>query len=602
MKRLVRALGLCTVEQNLFEADDVIGTLVRHAKRAGIFSVIVSIDKDFRQLLDRDFVSILKPGSNSRPFEYVTEDTFRADYSDLHPSRYVDVLSLIGDTADSIKGVPGIGPRTAPKLIKHFGSLEALLDAARSLEEQDKLEDNETAKSKKAGAKKSKEEGKSTMRKLLPKRHVASLTFYEQRTLMMKNMVTIRDSVNLPSFSWKDFHRRPVQGAEIKEISRFLEFTSSRLLSRMLHSADDVPKQFLNCPEFEKCNPKEEDGSVVQSGTEQLHSEPDFNGKRNRSTEERNSSLSNNSQLLPSVKYEVLTDDHAVERALNEISTTSGLSVVVANAESEEAMLTGIAFSAKPGCSYFIDCSGREQLPDAVVRFLSNPAIEKVGWFMKESAKALLSSHNIFLQGRLFDVRIAADLVHAGQRLTDASLASIYLWEDALKRWLSDGKTKQLSCPETPEDALALSDLGLQTAQKLKEGLRKDKLDRVAEQVEFPLIPVLAEMEINGVPCRADELSLFETHVKSRLCSVEESLRLAVPTNDDPEGRFRPTSRDDVARLLFETWELPIKVKPSASGKYPANKKVLSMVANDHRIASEKREFAKLNARAPRSV
>lgn len=101
-------------------------------------------------------------------------------------------------------------------------------------------------------------------------------------------------------------------------------------------------------------------------------------------------------------------------------------------------------------------------------------------------------------------------------------------------------------------------------------------------------------MEIVGVPCKEMDLVVFENDVKERLISVETELRQMISPDDDPEGMFRPTSRDDVARLLFETWKLPVKVKKSASGKYPANKKVLSLVAEDQRLPNETREFAKL--------
>lgn len=608
VKRIVRALGLCSIERHLFEADDVIGTLVHRAKKAGIPSVIVSVDKDFRQLLDAHIVRILRPGRGSGPFEYVTEDTFRAEFSDLHPSRYVDILALIGDKADSIKGVPGIGPRTAPKLIKKYGSLEALLAAAHVLDAQETATPTTTNNKKRKkrgsvlqGAAESSQESQLTLgndtadTQVLTSRHATNLIRNEQRALLMKSIISIRDTVSLPNYSWQDLRRATVDAGDIQEIATVLEFSSPRMLSRMLRSADDVPRDALRDvggttnARDSNCDPSEvssERRRVFEKELVEISSVAHQNGPKGQ--------VASENQTLDTAKYRILTNHDEIDEALAAITTAIGISTVVATKDCGGSAVLGIALCPAPGSALYIDCGDRSELPERLVSVLTNPVIEKRGWFMKESAKALLSDYHVFMNGTLFDVRIAADLLHPSQRLTDTRLASMYLWDNALEQWLSSGRLRRLSPPSLTHDALALSDLGLQVALRLRERLRADGLDGVAQQVEFPLIPVLAEMELVGVPCKAGELSAFEALVQDRLAKVEKKLRAAIPNEDDPERAFRPTSRDDVAKLLFDKWDLQLPVKPTATGKHPANKKVLSIIANDKSLSPQKREFAAL--------
>ena len=583
MKRLTRALGLSVLEQPVFEADDVIGTFVNRAKRCGIRTVIVSVDKDFLQLLDSDLVTILKPGTNSKPFEYVTEATFREEFGDLHPSQYVDVLTLIGDSSDSIKGVPGIGPQTAPKLIKLFDTLEQLLAAARA------VESNDASPPKKRDKGWWRPEFKTPpddlqeykrMRKTLTASRADSLRYYEQRTLLMKSMVAIRDNVNLEEFAWEKFFRHEVNREEIESICSRLEFSSTRLRSRLIRSADDVPEKFLK-------HYVEDEDSIVSS----INTQPSSSSTRIEPHQPEDKLPRDSSQI--GANPIVISDDETIASVLANASNCIGCSCVFKPSVDGVPTVKGIAISTNSDSTFFVDLTDRKELPHSLTEILRDGSIEKVGWHMKQTIKAVFATFNVFIRGRIFDVRIAADLLHGGQFTSDEALTDDYLWEGALKSSLSTGELKRLSIPVCVRDAAVLSEIGLRVGLQLKNDLRQRGLDRIAEHVEFPLIPVLAEMELCGVPLNATDLQAFADEVKKQLVSIENELKKIVLPLEDGKV-FRPSSTADVGKVLYEVWNLPLKSKRTPKGNYPTNKSALSIIANDGNITAQQREFAKL--------
>lgn len=565
IRKLIQALGLSILEHPLFEADDVIGTFVRRAKAENIRTVIVSIDKDFLQLLESDLVTILKPGSSSKSFEYVTEESFREKFLDLHPSKYIDILTLIGDNADSIKGVPGIGPTTAPKLIRQFGSVEKLLDAAKHWDSvvPANMQPDELKEYKQ-------------MRKILTPSRAKNLRLYEQRTLLMKSMVTIRDNVNLPNDHWNNFLRRKVRCSEVDLICDRLEFNSRPLRSRMYRSADTVPENFLiDATTEDFLGGEEEFDSVPLINAEELATD---------------ASLISNRSPVP-LEYEVIDDEEDIARVLKDVTKNVGYSGLFSGELDGVPVLDAIAVSIEPGLLIFIDCSNRHALPPSVIKVLTDESIEKVGWNMKDNMKALLARYNVYMKGRLFDVRIAADLIHGGQYSTDSSLIKKYLGSEAVLRMNAD-HLKRISVPSSKTDCLTISEFGFRLAKDLRDDMKAKEIENIADHVEFPLIPVLAEMEMHGVPLNRKDLKSFENEVKKRLEVIENELSLLIPS--EFVGTFRPTSTEDVSKVLYEIWKLKPPAKATPSGKLPTNKGVLTSFSNNENLMINQREFVSL--------
>ena len=192
IKEVVRAMDIPVVEVDGVEADDVIGTLARDAAEDGANVVIVSPDKDFQQLLTEQ-VSIFRPAHRGEAFDLKTADTFREKYG-VEPFQFIDMLALMGDTADNVPGVPGIGEKTAAKLIAEYGSVETLLDHAPDVK------------------------GKRAREGLLAHADDARLS---------KELVTIKTDVEI-KLNWHDFHRANPDGARLTALFDRLEFNTLR--------------------------------------------------------------------------------------------------------------------------------------------------------------------------------------------------------------------------------------------------------------------------------------------------------------------------------------------------------------------------------------
>jgi DNA polymerase I len=626
VKEVVRALGLAVIEVDLFEADDVIGTLARRAQRAAVPTVIVSADKDFRQLLVKDWIRILRPMSKSRngsSYEYVSEETFRADFAGLDPKRYIDVLALIGDKADNVPGVPGIGEKTAPGLIANFGTLENLLDAVAHPDVV-----------------------------ILPgvsARHVRLLREHTEIARISKRLVTIEENVKMATFEWDDLRRKPVDRALVGDLIQRLDFSKSNILHRMLIVDEDVP-------EYTNCNNYEHPGQ--QQTQQQQQSQHLFQQQQQRKQQvphqrqkQQGQPLSDpmhapmpisisqvvsipheplpekSASPMPTIDYRTVATRREMDAAVSELYRTCegkavGIGVVPGNMR--QATLGGIALSAAPGVAIYFDTRALQRegstLPEILVGLLSDHEVDKRGWCLKEAGKILRDAISVDLCGRLFDVRIACELLHAGRNISDSAMALRYLENDSLSEYyLPQGRQKCIEVPRDAEAALKTADFAFRIADAVQQDLDICGMAHVADAIEFPLISVLAEMERVGVPFRVEELAVIQEHVESQLRSIEEAIRELVPlpaslpsviapspdsddstngsavnaNSDKPSRPFKTTSSDDVAKLLFVTWGIPIKAKTS-TGKASTDKRALMRIAENEGLPSKQRDFARL--------
>lgn len=586
VKRMCKVMGLAVLEVDLFEADDTIGTLVSRARQSGARSVIVSMDKDFRQLLDGDHVRILRPKTGGS-FEYVTEESFRNDYSDLHPRQYVDVLTLIGDASDGLKGVPGIGKQMAPRLIAAYHTVEALLASVRryfEIQEATEMESDQSSPPK-SRLKSSTLEGFP----FLTKRVASSLRDNEKHALLVKTLITIRTNVPLTVVSWESLQRKPVEADSVKELLDVLEFTNRNIATKILLSADDVVQLKTD----------DEPVTLMDRIESRSNATEDAAPVKERPVSEEQLQTDEIPELTVSewgigdVSYVTSPSNEQIDSYLEEVRTNIGVLPVLSKSGRDEQLI-GIALSTRHGSSMLIrlkeNCS---TLPERLVAMLSDKRIEKRGWFLKKLYKHLLQAFSVRLEGKLFENRIASELLHAGESITDARLSSMYLGKGALDPWIT-GRDHRISAFCTPEDSLSLCDIGFRLSEKLREAIDDADLSYVLDYVELPLIPVLGDMELTGVPINSDGLQEFESRVRTRIEGIEAELKEIVPPPKDPKKAFRPSSRDDVASLIFDTWQIDLKVKKTASGRFPVDKKVITLLSEDHRVEETHRRFAKL--------
>jgi DNA polymerase I len=457
IKEIVRAFDIPCLEVPGVEADDVIGTLARRAADEGVETVIVSPDKDFRQLLS-DCVFMFRPAYKGESFDLETDDTFRERYG-VEPRQFVDILALLGDTSDNVPGVPGIGEKTAPQLIQEYGSVENLLAHA--------------------------EEVKS-------KRVREGLLEHREAALLSKKLVTIETNVPL-DVDWHTLRRTPPDLDAIHRLFDDLEF-GGRLRSRVEAYAKGEqtrPRGFTTLPE--------DDPSLAF----------DF-GPYEPVT----------AMDTAAVDYQTALSKKDLPAAAARLDGVTRFSVDTETTSTDQmnASLVGVSLAEAEGRAVYLptpmpDGTQTAAVLDAIRAPLEDEAVTKIGHNLKYDL-VVLRRHGVGVRGPLFDTMVAHYLIapEATHKLDD--VASFYLnyRPQPIEELIGTGKN-QRSMRDVPIEevgpyACEDADVALRLVPILRAKLEEDGLLAIAEDIEFPLIPVLADMEMAGV--RVDEGVLKE--------------------------------------------------------------------------------------------
>ncbi|HLT47089.1 MAG TPA: DNA polymerase I, partial [Rubricoccaceae bacterium] len=521
IKELVRAFDIPVLEVPGVEADDVIGTLARRAAEEGVETVIVSPDKDFRQLLS-DCVSMFRPAYKGEAFDLETDETFRERYG-VEPRQFIDILALLGDSSDNVPGVPGIGEKTAPQLIQEYGSIENLLEHA--------------------------EEIKS-------KRVREGLLNHREAALLSKQLVTIDTDVPL-DVDWHTLRRTPPDLDAIERLFEELEF-GDRLRRRVEAYAKGErvrPKGFTTLPEGDPSlafdfGPYEPVTAMAEAGADYV-----------TALEE--------------------TDLPAAAARLDGVDLFA-LDTETTSVDQMHASLVGVSLAEAEHRAVYLptpmpDGTQTEAVLDAIRAPLEDEAVLKVGHNLKYDL-VVLRRHGLTVRGPLFDTMVAHYLIEpeASHRLDD--VASFYLnyrpqpITDLIGTGKNQRSMRDVPIEEVGPYACEDADVALRLMPLLKAKLAEDGLLAIAEEIEFPLIPVLAEMEMAGVKVDERILKEISTELEGELAALEaEIYRLAGRpfTIGSPkqigEVLFNPPPTDE-ERAAAARWVEEV-ADPAASGK-----------------------------------
>ncbi|GAB0496388.1 hypothetical protein MMPV_007700 [Pyropia vietnamensis] len=576
-KRLVHALGLPLVEVPGFEADDVVAALADLARSHGARTVIVSMDKDFQQLLDDGWVQLLRPNRSKRGggYTYIDAADFSADHAGLVPAQFVDVLALMGDKADGVKGVPGIGKVTAPRLIAEYGSVEALITAAESMVGAAAGASTGTPKKQSARAPK---------RALTP-RLANAIAATADRIRLNRRLVEIERNVALDGLEWPQLARARVNldavravllslgllhrfSARYKKLAdglaaaptpapagtsaaataaaepRPVEFAEVAYLSR--RSAEDVHGLTGQVDE-----PKET--SVAEAAAEQATANDAAHTERVAAVADPGGAagaVATPSAAVPSpapvlgdasLGYVEMSNDIELMPYLTlHVQKAIGLSLTYAPGppvDGRPGTLVGMAVSVGDGQSVYVplaeplSASGPASslAPGGVLAtLLADRSVGKVGWFLGDAHKAL-AALGVPLRGRLFDVRLGYGILHAGVGALDADILNETLGLDAdvagecLAGWPA-ASPGVLALPTAAAAAHAQADFGLRTGVALAGMLEAAGLSRVAADVEMPLLQPLADMEATGIAVDAAALTALRADVDDELAVIAASI------------------------------------------------------------------------------
>lgn len=528
IKDIIRAYRIPILEIPGFEADDVIGTLALKGQEAGLEVHMVTPDKDYAQLV-RPGIYMRRPGHGSAGMEKLGVDEICEKYEISSTSQVIDLLGLMGDTADNVPGCPGVGEKTAIKLVKQFGGIDELLAHTDQLK----------------GAQKKKVE-----------ENVEQIRF-------SKFLVTIKTDVPI-ELNLDELSRREANTEALRPIYEELEFRS--FLQKMDKATDPTPQADLFGPLFGS------DSGEITSGI--------------------NQSTHKTLKEVPH-KYILIENQEDAKHLCEKLLTfqTLSLDTETTSTDAIRARLVGLSFAVEGGEAWYVavprETGAAKEWLEIFRPVYESATILKVGQNLKYDL-TVLASYGIHLHAPLFDTMLAHYLVQPELRHNMDYLAEIYLnyMPIPIEQLIGPkGRGQKNMADLTPAEicdyACEDADVTLQLYPPLRDELEKNELTRVFNEIEMPLMPVLARMERNGVRLDTEALAETGNQFNQRL---EELEREIYELAGHP---FLLTSPRQVGEVLFDELKLNEKAKKTKSGQYSTGEEVLEAIRAKHPIVGK---------------
>ena len=528
IKDLLKAYRIPILQVDGYEADDVIGTLAEKAGSIGVETYMLTPDKDYGQLV-RDNVFIYRP-RHGGGYETMGPKEVCEKYSIPSPMAVIDLLALMGDSADNFPGCPGVGEKTAAKLIDEFGSIEQLL--ARSSEIKGKLREKV-------------EENIDDIK-------------------MSYFLATIKTDVPIEL----DMESLKLVEPNEDELGKLLlELEMKSFADRVLKKSQK-PQKVLN-QQLDLFAEFAVDGQAVYENTsfETLKTTP------------HNYQLVENQEDLKKLRDYFLTN-----RILSLDTETTSTSAI--NAE-----LVGLSFAVKEFEAFYVPVPvNREEALQIVNIFkpvYENPVILKIGQNLKYDLE-VLRNYGIELKGKMWDTMIAHYLIQPELHHNMDYMAEIYLNYQTIHideligpKGKNQKSMRSLLPSQVYEYAAEDADITLRLKNKLEPELKKAECEDLFYNIEMPLMPVLAEMEMNGVCLDTESLAETSKQFTNRMNEIETRIyELA-------GERFNIASPKQVGEILFDKLKIVEKAKKTKTGQYVTSEEVLQQLKNKHEIVAD---------------
>ncbi len=543
IKDIIRAYNIPILEIPGFEADDVIGTVAKRVASEEITVKMVTPDKDYAQLVDEGIL-MCRPGSGAKGMEVLGSKEVCEKYGITSPLQVIDLLALMGDAADNVPGCPGVGEKTAAKLIGEYGSVENLLKKADSIKGAigRKISDNAEA------------------------------------IKFSKFLVTIKTDVPM-DFRLEDFEKKSPNVEELMKIFEELEFRTlaARLFPDIAMASPTTSAPTKTAP---KAAQQLDLFSILEETAESTEADTTFTTQL--------STLAD----VPH-HYTLVDTPEAIDALCEKLCTQTcvAFDTETTSTQAITARLVGMSFAIAPGEAYYVPVSQDEAQCRAVVNkfqpFFAHPDIEKVGQNMKYDLM-VLSNYGISVEGPLFDTMLAHYVIQPEMRHNLDLLAEVYLkYKTIVIESLIGPKGKaQRSMADIPaanicDYACEDADIALKLKPLLEKELEENGVGGVFRNIEMPLMPVLMEMERAGVRIDTEALKQANDSFNQRLQQLEaEIFELAGHS-------FVLTSPRQVGEVLFGELKLSAKVKKTKTGQYSTSEEELEKLKSKHPIVEK---------------
>ena len=528
IKEILSAMNIPVLEVEGFEADDIIGTLAKQAASQNIETFMLTPDKDYGQIVN-DNIYMFRP-RHGGGYETLDSNSICAKYGINSTVQVIDLLGLMGDAADNIPGCPGVGEKTAVKLIQQFGSVEQLLEKTSELKGalKRKIEDN------------------------------------AEQIIFSKFLATIKTDVPI-SFEIEKLRISEPNYAELKKIFDELEFKT--LLNKFLNKLEN--------------NQKNKNGQL------DLFAEFSDEGKE----VSKNATVETLNDIAHTYK---LIDNESDMLNLSEFLRTNeilSLDTETTSTNAIDAELVGLSFSVTENEAFYVPIPPEQDKALKIVNIFKplyeDSKIQKVGQNIKYDL-SVLANYGVTLKGDMFDTMIAHYLLQPELRHNMDYMAEVYLNYKTIHieeligpKGKKQGSMRDLNPEDIYEYACEDADITLKLKNILEPKLKENGIWNLFHDIEMPLVSVLAEMEMNGV--RIDTTSLQETStiLSKRINDIEKDIYTLAGEE------FNISSPKQVGEILFGKMKIIEKPKKTKTGQYVTSEEVLQQLKNKSEIVGK---------------
>ena len=539
IKRLLEAYKIPVIDFPGYEADDVIGTLAKKASEQGFITYMMTPDKDFAQLVS-DSVFMFKPSrSGNESLKWGPED-IRREFSVQHPEQVMDILALMGDTADNIPGAPGVGPKTAMKLISEYGSVEELFLNTGKL--------------------------KGKLKEIIENNR--------EQIELSKKLATIE--INVPvELKEEEFITETPDREKLKKLFDELEFKS-------------IAAEIL--PEIEKT--EKSTGQILKVKNPSESTQGTLFGDDGNTVVNEKTSIESTSHDYILIENEKDLKDLVVKALkLKEICfDTETTSLNALNAE-----LVALAFSWEKGKGYLIHFpesrTTTKRLLEILKPLFGDPGIIKIGQNLKFDIQ-VLGNYEIDVKGPLFDTMIAHYLLEPDMRHNMNLLADTFLSYSPvpIESLIGEKGKNQKNMRDVPleklkEYAVEDADVTFQLKEVFLPRINADGLTDLSEKIEMPLIRVLADIERNGVKLDLDDLKAITVNLRDDILLLEKEIYSLAGTE------FNISSPKQLGDILFIRLKLDDKARVTKTRQFITNEEILQRLTAKHPIVDKVLEY-----------
>ena len=565
IQELLKAMHIPIIEVAGFEADDLIGTIAKQAEKQNFKVFMVTPDKDFAQLVSEN-IFMYKPARMGNGIEIWGIPEVLARFEIERPNQVIDFLGMMGDAADNIPGLPGVGEVTAKKLLKEFGTMENLLANTDQL--KGKMKENIEA---------NKEKG-----------------------LLSKTLATIL--LDCPVvFNEADYELSKPDVEKTDALFNELEFRQMKTqFDKYFGTGKEYDEIDINENGNDDSNQNEK---IVKKVLSKKTNEDQFDLFGFSDEENGDEKINSFYATLENTEhfYQSIQGDFAVKLLLQNLmnQTSVCFDTETTGIDALNAELVGMSFAWAKGKAFYVpfpeNRAESQVLVDKFKPFFESETIEKIGQNIKYDLK-ILSHYGVQIKGKLFDTMIAHYLINPDMRHNMDVLSETYLKyspksiEDLIgKKGKNQKSMRDVALEEIKEYAAEDADVTFQLKQNFSPILDKAETKKLFDEIEIPLIPVLATMELEGINLDVPFLKLMSVEMAKESSLFEQKIY------ETAGEKFNLASPKQLGEVLFDKMKIGgAKQKKTKTGQYATGEEVLSYLANDNQIVKDILEWRQM--------